>query len=299
MISYCGEDGRMTDPVKVLKIEGKNFLIESKFGRPLKVAQDKCVPQNQAQPKQVETRKPPRRQRLKELIKAMPEEEQEEVTAALEDSIDKGKKDSRAYVFSLLNPKEWNSERLPCEVKKSYKKRKLSGFYDDYMSGVGLDIGYKGGSRNSETVLPTAVGIDNGFPDYDGVNLPFESDSLDYVFTSHCLEHIVDYKAVLQEWYRVIRIGGHVVITVPHIDLYEKKLSLPSVGNFDHKRFYSPSSLLAEIEESLERNSYRVVHLRDNDDGYDYSRGPGIASFGCYEIELVIKKIQKPTWEPQ
>ena len=57
--------------------------------------------------------------------------------------------------------------------------------------------------------------------------------------------------------------------------------------------------MVKEIEESLEVNSYRIVHLRDNDDGYVYERTPEVHSDGCYEIELVIKKLNKPTWELQ
>ena len=37
---------------------------------------------------------------------------------------------------------------------------------------------------------------------------PFESESVDYIVSSHMLEHIKDYKAALREWWRVIKQGG-------------------------------------------------------------------------------------------
>lgn len=184
------------------------------------------------------------------------------------------------------------------ETEKSHESRLKSGFYTKFMSGTGLDIGYSGGDPKAEPVLSTAIGVDFGYPGYDGETLPFKDESQDYVFSSHCLEHITDYKYAIKEWFRVLKIGGHLVITVPHKFLYEKKENLPSRWNLDHKRFYTPSSLLEEIEDSIEypSNRYRVVHVRDNDDNFDYTIPPENHSGGAYEIELVIKKIKQPGW---
>lgn len=66
--------------------------------------------------------------------------------------------------------------------------------------------------------------------------------------------------------------------------------------NEDHKRFYTPSNLLAEVEIALRPNSYLVVSLRDNAEGFDYSLGPDKHSSGSYEIELIIRKITPPIW---
>ena len=142
-----------------------------------------------------------------------------------------------------------------------------------------------------------STNLDKQYSGYDGTALPFDTESQDYVFSSHTLEHIDNHHEVIREWFRVIKVGGHLVIIVPHQYLYEKKMNLPSKWNRDHKRFYTPSSLLIDIEESLDINSYRVVHLRDNDDGFDYNIPPEKHSGGCYEIELVIKKIDKPDWK--
>jgi predicted SAM-dependent methyltransferase len=53
--------------------------------------------------------------------------------------------------------------------------------------------------------------------------LPFPDASQDTVFASHVLEHIEDWAASLVDWYRVLKIGGYMVIAVPHRDLYERK----------------------------------------------------------------------------
>jgi SAM-dependent methyltransferase len=191
------------------------------------------------------------------------------------------------------------------ETSRSFKKKLRNGFYATYMGGdVILDVGYRGGAAaNAVAVLPHAIGIDLDYPGYDGSVLPFADASVDTVFSSHMLEHVVDYVATIRDWFRVLRPGGFLVCIVPHQFLYEKRWRLPSQWNLDHQRFYTPAGLLHEFEEALEPNTYRVRHLRDNDDGYNYAIGPERHADGAYEIELVIEKLQPPRWglagEPQ
>ena len=183
------------------------------------------------------------------------------------------------------------------EASKSYKLRLENGFIDTYLSGEAiLDVGYKGYIADVVPIVPQAIGVELDFPGYDGRTLPFAEESQDAVFASHCLEHIPDFRNALQDWFRVLRVGGFLVIMVPHQFLYEKKVALPSQFNGDHQRFYTPASLMAEIEESLPPNSYRLRHLADNDLGYDYSIPPQHHSGGCYELELVVEKIEAPDW---
>lgn len=189
------------------------------------------------------------------------------------------------------------------ESRKSYLDKtsiKVESFFHKYMSGKGLDIGYRGYEEEKTLpILPNAIGIDKNFPNYNGTNLPFEDNTQDFVYSSHTLEHVSNYQEVIHEWFRVLQINGYMIIIVPHKFLYEKKQSLPSLFNEDHKRFYTPSTLLSEVEESLPVNSYRVRYLEDNDLGYDYSIEPEVHPQinGCYEITLVIQKIQLPTWK--
>lgn len=188
------------------------------------------------------------------------------------------------------------TRKMGPETRKNHAQRAETGFFERFMSGAGIDVGYGGGGR--QTVLESAVGFDKDTPGYDGLHLPYPNNTLDYVFNSHCLEHIPSDTLIptLREWYRVLKVGGHLVITVPHKFLYEKKMSPPSRYNPDHKRFYTPATLLQEIEAAYTPNSYRVRHLRDVDDNFDYSIPPEKHSQGSYEIELVIQKIQEPAW---
>lgn len=175
------------------------------------------------------------------------------------------------------------------ESRKSWDYKYCNGFFTKYMSGNGLDVGGRG-YIGAHAILPSATLVDLDYPGYDGKTLPFEDNSQDYVYNSHTLEHISDYKNAIREWLRVVRKNSYVVIVVPHRDLYENKLELPSKWNGDHKRFYTPASLLQEVEDSLPVNSYRVRHLRDNDFGHVYGQ-PDKHGAWQYEIELVLQKL--------
>ncbi len=49
-----------------------------------------------------------------------------------------------------------------------------------------------------------------------GDDLPFDDESLDYVVSSHVLEHFYDPIKAIREWLRVVRPGGYVYMVVPH-----------------------------------------------------------------------------------
>lgn len=179
------------------------------------------------------------------------------------------------------------------ESRKSFLNKLYSGFFYRYMGGeTGLDVGFSGYLKDVIPILPTAIGVDTTYPGYDGKTLPFPDQSQDYVYSSHVLEHIEDYKQAIREWYRVTKIGGYIVTVVPHRDLYEKKLEKPSRWNGDHKRFYKTSDIIREFEESLPINSFRVRYLEDCDKGFDYSIPEDQHSCGQYEICLVVERIK-------
>jgi SAM-dependent methyltransferase len=187
--------------------------------------------------------------------------------------------------------------RVGPEAQKNWDLRQREGFFDRYLRGGNiLDIGFRGNAADAVPIADGAIGVDLDYPGYDGVTLPFSDQSQDAVFVSHCLEHIANYRNVLADWYRVLRVGGHLLIMVPHRDLYERKASLPSRFNEDHKRFYTPASLLGEIEQALPVGGFRVRSLRDLDGGFDYATSPEIHAKGSYEIELVVQKIALPAY---
>ena len=55
---------------------------------------------------------------------------------------------------------------------------------------------------------------------------------------------------------------------MPHQFLFERKLKLPSRRNRHHRRFYTPSTLLSDIEEAIDPCELRVRLLGEVDAGF-------------------------------
>ena len=136
-----------------------------------------------------------------------------------------GLNDDGRYLGLLLGRLSWDEGRAPKpfdlsgehgrpvgrESRMSFDAKIDSGFWTRFVTGPAvLDIGFEGDDDVGVVVpiLPGAIGVDVDFPGYDGRILPFASNSQDAVYSSHCLEHIPDYIKAIQEWHRVVRVGG-------------------------------------------------------------------------------------------
>lgn len=81
--------------------------------------------------------------------------------------------------------------------------------------------------------------------------LPFEDNSLDYVLSSHVIEHCFDPISVMKEWLRVVKPGGYIFAIIPHkqrtldkprprttlqelLDRHSGKLPPPDSYDFEH-----------------------------------------------------------------
>jgi SAM-dependent methyltransferase len=185
-------------------------------------------------------------------------------------------KHGRPYVFA--------------ESSKAKPRREREDFFSKYCNGKGLDIGY-GGDR----IVP---GVDvwdfehgdaqylNGIPD----------NKYDFVYASHTIEHMVNPHTALKNWFRVVKPGGFLLLYLPHRDLYEKKKTLPSLFNYDHKSFFlidkdeAPDTVgvIPLIHRAL--TNFEIVYVKECSEGHTIT-DPNIHSDGEYSIEAVIKKL--------
>jgi ADP-heptose:LPS heptosyltransferase/predicted SAM-dependent methyltransferase len=117
-----------------------------------------------------------------------------------------------------------------------------------YVKGLGLDIGC-----GPWKVFPHAIGLDGqayASVDNKGPNLVmdcrdlslFADAAFDYIFSSHFLEHVADPQAVLKNWWRKLKVGGVLILYLPHKDFY------PNIGqpgaNKDHKHDFLPEDIV-------------------------------------------------------
>ena len=110
-----------------------------------------------------------------------------------------------------------------------------------YFVGSGIDIGAGPDSLDDHRELFPRVSrvMEWDFEDGDAQVLDgLADDTFDFAHSSHCLEHMRDPHAALAAWVRVVKPGGHLIITVPDEDLYEQGV-FPSTFNTDHKWTFS------------------------------------------------------------
>ncbi len=109
-------------------------------------------------------------------------------------------------------------------------------------------------------------------------SLPFESESLDFVLSSHVIEHCFDIIGTVEEWFRVLRPGGLVFMVVPHMDrtfdkdeaptpvseLVERHQGLrePTRPPTEHHSFFRTEDFLALCEDQR----WSIVEHHDVDD---------------------------------
>lgn len=175
------------------------------------------------------------------------------------------------------------------ESAKSKARRQREGFFEKYCQGLGLDIGYGG-----DLLCPNCQGWDIEHGDAQYLQgLPAEH--FDFVYSSHTLEHMVEEKVALQNWWHVLKTGGYLILYIPHRDLYEKKRTLPSKWNGDHKHFFlldqddPPDTIgIVPLIESVLTDS-EIIYAKVCNDGNTIT-DPNLHSNGEYSIEVVIKK---------
>jgi len=143
-----------------------------------------------------------------------------------------------------------------------------------YIRGKGIDIGC-----GPTKVMPHVIGIDSlkdvtlfGVemkPDLvceDATKLAIPDADLDFVFSSHLLEHIEDTTAALREWWRVLKVGGYLVLYLPHRDLYPR-IGQPG-ANPDHKHDFTNADIDHEMREFA---SYSLLINEVRSEGTEYS----------------------------
>jgi SAM-dependent methyltransferase len=100
------------------------------------------------------------------------------------------------------------------------------------LNGEGIDIG-----AGPDLISPNAVRFDQEQGDANKVDEYFDR-QFDFVFSSHCLEHMYDPVDAMRRWWSLVKPGGHMILLVPDEDLYEQGY-WPSIFNEDHKATFT------------------------------------------------------------
>ncbi len=190
------------------------------------------------------------------------------------------------------------------ECSKSIPRRMSQpNFALRYFRGYGIDIGGKPDPLSLYAhlfPLVTAIRVWD-IEDGDAQFMAGVPDaSVDFVHSSHCLEHLHDPAEALRHWLRITRPGGYVIATVPDEDLYEQG-QFPSTLNGDHKvsfTLWKPASwaprsvnlldLLRDLGPAARPEKIELLNAtyQDTLPRYDQTRTP----VGECAIEFVLRK---------
>lgn len=112
---------------------------------------------------------------------------------------------------------DYRGERYPEYLKHGNAMQFIAPTALQFCKGRGVDVGA------GKWPLPGAVVVERG-PGYEHssvVNLPeaFGDGRWDYIFSSHCLEHLENPVAALEHWKTRLRRGGVVFLYLPHPDM--------------------------------------------------------------------------------
>ena len=77
--------------------------------------------------------------------------------------------------------------------------------------GKGVDVG----CNRLEWSYPGSIPVDPIINGYSALEFPNDANELDYIFSSHCLEHVEDWVGVLDYWKTRLKLGGTLFLYLP------------------------------------------------------------------------------------
>lgn len=175
------------------------------------------------------------------------------------------------------------------ETSKAHLRRLRSKFFGKYCQGLGIDIGC-----GKDPITPNCVQWDRQDGDAHFMQ-NVDDNTYDFVYSSHCLEHLSNPGLALVNWFRILKPGGYLILFLPHRDLYEKRTTLPSKFNRGHYHYYlidrhePPCTLGIVPLIAMHLQNYRFIYTKECSEGHTIT-DPEIHSDGEYSIELALQK---------
>jgi hypothetical protein len=126
----------------------------------------------------------------------------------------------------------YSGEIYPKMQKMGFASQFAIPYAKQFCNGIGYDIGF----GKEEWKFPNSIGIDSSLNNgYDAIHLPEQI--VDYIFSSHCLEHVDDWVSTLEYWISKIKSSGVLFLYLPD---FSQKYWRPW-NNRKHKNVFTPS----------------------------------------------------------
>jgi SAM-dependent methyltransferase len=136
-----------------------------------------------------------------------------------------------------------------------YPKYQTQGFAAKFIFPFAKEVcfgkGYDIGCNREEWKLPNAIGIDPLISgNLNATNLP--TGEVDYIFSSHCLEHLDRWVDVLDYWYLHLKTGGTLFLYLPD---KSQEYWLPW-NNRKHVQFFTPDIIRKYLTDKGYKNVF-------------------------------------------
>lgn len=152
----------------------------------------------------------------------------------------------------MIDTVESNGNTYPKFQTNGQASRFILPFAKEVLSGEGLDIG----CMKKEWSFPGSTPIDLEFDDeWEAMNLP--NRQYDYIFSSHCLEHLIDWVGVLDYWSTKLITNGTLFLYLPH---YSQTYWRPW-SNRKHVNILTPEYL----KDYLEAREWKNIFVSERD----------------------------------
>lgn len=137
-----------------------------------------------------------------------------------------------------------------------------------FCQGNGCDVGSGG-----DPVVPWAIQVDlpdDKFKEYghaheatapiqwrgDAKSLPFKDGVLGFCYSAHLIEDFTDWPVVLEEFTRVIKPGGHLIIMVPDRERFRAAVAAGQGDNLSHRHEFHVGEL---TNWALQHGGFQVI----------------------------------------
>lgn len=143
---------------------------------------------------------------------------------------------------------EYNGKLYPHRLTQKNAMQNIEPIALQYCKGAGLDIGA------GKFIFNKAKAIQNDKKENAYLLPSVPNNELDYIFSSHCLEHLERPWEAIDLWIKKIRTRGILFLYLPHIDMELWRPGAPWVGD-QHK--WSPT--FKKVKEQLERRGMKII----------------------------------------
>lgn len=124
-------------------------------------------------------------------------------------------KHSKCGTKNMVDTFEQWGKIYPQYLNRGYASRYMLPYLQHLCKGNGVDVG----PADPNWTVPNAIAVDPEFTSYHAFKLPkTPSDGWDFIYSSHCLEHIEKWFDALTYWTSVMKKGGTLFLYLPHGD---------------------------------------------------------------------------------